>query len=532
MPPPFLHRHRDAVTGALLSLGSAVFLYPFVRVLWRIGDEGTLVHNAQRVVEGALPYRDFFDVMGPGSFYWLGLFFKLFGTQWLVARGVLLLTGVATALLMYRLARRLDPGPGALLPGLFYLAVSIPLWPGTNHHWDSNLFALLAAAAFCLWQDRGRKVFLLLAGVAAGITSCFIQQKGLFLFLGLAAAAFFTCRQAQDGWRQTCADLARLTLGYAGAGAAVILYFYAAGGLNDLVYANLIWPLSNYHKVNVVPYGYSLWELFQPQFAAVCSHLSPPPWARTLTILSMAPLYLILALPGLMIFLILGNSFSRAGRDRLLNSRMLSCIILGAALWLSEIHRKDIMHLVYGSPLLLIVCFSLLKQGLVEKNKMAHGFVVGILGLGLFSLAAVNLVLANSAKEEMVTRVGKIYCFQQDEALEFLLKNTSPGEPVFIYPYYPMYYFLAGVSNPTRYSILMYQTNTEDQFKEVIEDLEKARVKYVLWDTLVSGGNLSIWFPQYRNPPEDELILENYFLAHYDAVTEKNKFRILRRREN
>jgi len=62
--------------------------------------------------------------------------------------------------------------------------------------------------------------------------------------------------------------------------------------------------------------------------------------------------------------------------------------------------------------------------------------------------------------------------------------------------------------------------------------LEKARVKYVLWDTLVSGGDFSKWFPQYRQPEEDRMLLENYLDEHYDIVQEKNNFKIMQRREN
>ena len=43
------------------------------------GDEGLLVSGAVRIVHGQVFARDFFEVVGPGTFYWLALFFKLFG---------------------------------------------------------------------------------------------------------------------------------------------------------------------------------------------------------------------------------------------------------------------------------------------------------------------------------------------------------------------------------------------------------------------------------------------------------------------
>jgi 4-amino-4-deoxy-L-arabinose transferase-like glycosyltransferase len=182
----------------LLLIFSLAYLYLFVRVLWRIGDEGTLVYGAQLVAQGDLPCRDFFEVMGPASFYWLGLFFKLFGTNIFVARTVLLLTATLTTLLLYWMTRRIYQGPFDIFPSIFYLIISFPLWPGTNHHWDSNLFALLAVGAFFLWQDRGRWWFLPLAGVLAGLTSCFIQQKGLCLIGALALVIWWNGYRAGE----------------------------------------------------------------------------------------------------------------------------------------------------------------------------------------------------------------------------------------------------------------------------------------------------------------------------------------------
>ena len=42
----------------------ALYFFFFLRSLWRIGNEGSIVYGAQRIAEGGLPCRDFFEVMG------------------------------------------------------------------------------------------------------------------------------------------------------------------------------------------------------------------------------------------------------------------------------------------------------------------------------------------------------------------------------------------------------------------------------------------------------------------------------------
>ena len=141
------------------------------------------------------------------------------------------------------------------------------------------------------------------------------------------------------------------------------------------------------------------------------------------------------------------------------------------------------------------------------------------------------LAVFSSATTDLATRRGNIYAFGEDTALRFLVERTAPGEEVFVYPYYPMYYFLANLKNPSRYSILMYQHNTEAQFAEVIESLDRKKVKYVLWDTIINGHNLKTWFPQYEHPTEEMLILEKYLVNHYDQLDIRNGFRIMKRKE-
>jgi 4-amino-4-deoxy-L-arabinose transferase-like glycosyltransferase len=510
--------------GALLFLLSLAYLFLHVKVLWRIGDEGTLVYGAQLVAQGALPYRDFFEVMGPASFYWLGLFFKLFGANILVARGVLLLTGALTILLIYWMTRRIYRGPFDVLPGVFFLVICFPIWPGTNHHWDSNLFALLTVATFFLWQERRRWWLLALAGVLAGLTSCFIQQKGVLLVLSLALAIWGTAHRAGPAKSRIASQLGILLAGFAGVGGAVLLFFYLSGGLPDLLYANLIWPLTRYHQINQVPYGFNLiYPNLQPVF--------PFPLGQVMTLLVALPLYIILCLPFLLLGLAGVCCFQKSNRTRIFNAVTLPYWTAGFALWISELHRKDIMHLVYGSPLLLILLFLTWNYCFEGRR------VLKVIGLGLLTFCIIlhgsfYTLAAAHARQQIATRRGVLYGFKPDTALKFLMDQTKPGDYVFVYPYYPMYYFLADVKNPTRYSILLYNINTEDQFEEVINNLKQKQVKYVLWDNMTAGSNLVNWFPRYEHPPQKDLHLERYLESHYEVIEVQNDFKILRLRED
>ena len=207
---------------------------------------------------------------------------------------------------------------------------------------------------------------------------------------------------------------------------------------------------------------------------------------------------------------------------------MIICASSGIALWLSEIHRMDLIHLIYGSPALVILLFAL--WNICSKKKRGTyqlGLIMAIIPL-LF-LATFHLIIALSAKQEFVTRRGTVYTYQEDTALKFLHENIPAGSMVFIYPYRPMYYFLANIRNPTRYSHLLYSYNTEAQFNETITALERKRVKYVLLDTLFDETYLKKIFPKYVQPPDEKQVVEKYLQKHYRELDVRYGFRILER---
>jgi hypothetical protein len=151
--------------------------------------------------------------------------------------------------------------------------------------------------------------------------------------------------------------------------------------------------------------------------------------------------------------------------------------------------------------------------------------------ISLTLFGAFNLVIASSADYKIVTRRGTVRTHGNDNALRFLHDQVKAEEYVFIYPYYPMYYFLAGIRNPTEYTILVYNYNTEAQFHKAIMDLELKKVRYILWDTFVEGQNIKKWLPQYKHPSSNDLEIERYIEAHYKFREIRNGFKIMERRE-
>src|ERR1700733_5940601 len=108
----------------LYTLFACLYILPFMRLYMQGTDEGILDNGAVRIIHGQVFARDFFEVIGPGTFYWLAAFFRLFGVSFMATRICLFLTSLGTALLMYFLSRRVCERyrilPCLLLAGTYF----------------------------------------------------------------------------------------------------------------------------------------------------------------------------------------------------------------------------------------------------------------------------------------------------------------------------------------------------------------------------------------------------------------------------
>jgi hypothetical protein len=497
----------------ILAAFAGIYLYPFVRELADSPDAGVFINGAAMVAKGALPSRDFVEPAGPGSFFWLALFFRLFGTSLATAQTLLAATGAAITLLVFYLARQM--GGSGLFAALFVLAMGVPLGAHNSPHYDSTLFALAALALFLrAWEGLPQAgIWLLAAGIGCGFTSWFMQQKGLYLMLALAAALMFRYR------KQATQPVLVLSSSYAATVGLQFALFAMLRALPHLFYANYVLPLTAYGQINGAPYGFPIWQNLWPSFLAASRHRSIVPLAWTEAAILTVPFLLAMAIPVLLPVVAL------AAKVNPLEKAVLPCWLAAYAIWLSELHRLDIGHLRNGCVLLVVLFFNICETG---GNRVLKALGLGVT-MSLVFGATSHLAAAFSDTVVTQTRRGAIYSDAPLPIVAFLQAHTRPGDELFIYPYQPIYYFLEDLQNPTRYSCLLYGYSPAAQFNEAINDLERKKVRYVLYDLQLSGRNLEKVFPAYRHPDAERLIMEPYLAAHYRAVTTAGRFQILER---
>src|SRR5439155_6393538 len=98
-------------------------------------DESVYLYGSQRLLEGQVLYRDFFEFITPGALYFFAGEFALPGPSLLAARvGMAAVNGLA-AWLLFSLVRRVAGVAEALGSALIFVVVCLSVWRQASPHW-------------------------------------------------------------------------------------------------------------------------------------------------------------------------------------------------------------------------------------------------------------------------------------------------------------------------------------------------------------------------------------------------------------
>src|SRR5262249_37060908 len=189
--------HRNDVTRRptvwaglcwLVFVGSTVFVLclPFMHSIFALGDEGVLLHGAERLLKGQSLYIDFFEFLPPGGFVILAAWFGITGISLCSARLLAVLTIAGIACFTYLACRQVSRGAfWCALVAVGWAVMSQGIWTYISHHWFTTLFSMVAvwiAVASVkkpqLWQWGP-----LIAGVAAGAAAMVSPSLGALAML-------------------------------------------------------------------------------------------------------------------------------------------------------------------------------------------------------------------------------------------------------------------------------------------------------------------------------------------------------------
>jgi 4-amino-4-deoxy-L-arabinose transferase-like glycosyltransferase len=462
---------RDVVIVLLLALLAVFWVWPcflFTRLDY---DEGILLQGAVRILQGQVPYRDFFSFYTPAGYYVYAALFKVFGTSIVVARATLIAYAAFFASVTYLLARRAGSRTQSAFAACLLTLICLPSRFAVLHNWDSTVAAVLALYCAVRYLENNSAWRLLLCGFFAGATLMLEQSKGAGLLLGLtiAAAALYRLEPRRHSLHQ----LFWLSLGTLAPVATVLVYFASHGALLPMLRA-WTWPLQHYTSVNRLPYGFLQWLPVRDVLRT--SHLLDG--GITLLVLlatcvtAALPIVLLGAWSVVLTRLLLRKIELRAdARFAVLHG----AVLFGVFAATLATGRADFYRLAYMAPLFFFAIPSLADGRLLGIPTLAklQPFTGSLLGAAFVLCGLLLTTSARQASYRLDTPRGPIRTSAPDSILPYLDAHVAPGAKLLVYPYVPLYSFLSGTLSPTQFEYLQAGMNTPAQFEEARRLLER-----------------------------------------------------------
>ncbi|MDQ3703450.1 MAG: glycosyltransferase family 39 protein, partial [Chloroflexota bacterium] len=549
--------HAEQLTCAGVLLLTLAHLGRVYNRGFNLLDEGFVLHVAERVLQGQVPYRDFFTQLTPGAFLALAAVFAVTGPSVIVGRWVTVVLGVLITALLYTSGRRILSRPAAALAALAFPIWGIGQgWFYPNYSWFAlagcmlALQCLLHAVAPRPGQDgdaRASVAWSAGAGFACGIATFCKQNMGVYALVGVVVTLLVAGPFPVRGrlWRSCVACLAALPIPL-----GLLVWLAYHGALADF-FRDAVWiPLVVFPREMAAPYP-AFWPPWpQPQdtpgrgdwaFRLVCL-LPPLPYGLGLAKLILSRLrrrpvadasrhaaevaWLTAALA------LWGTAFPRADFDHV-QVALGPAFVLGATV-LESVGRLAVRHRVWrlwGAPHREILgriddawCRRWLPQTL------AGGVVAAFLVVGLGHARALHMGPGWTLRtlSGVAPRAAGILLDHDDAAeLRHLVQEvrrlSAPGEAIVSLPWNAGLYFLAERRNASRYDLFIPASILPEDIPEIERALEEARL-IVYWtarDSFINNTSLDDRSPE----------LHNILVSRYRAVAAINAYRLLLRDE-
>lgn len=453
-PRSFLANH-----GHFLALMIAIIAYlsyaHLTNAFYSLFEGGGYMSGGRRIIEGQVPYRDFFLMYSPMRYYFTALLQILirspFEAQWAYYDSL----DLVTAILAYLVVRRF-----ATSKALQLLApIAACSWCAGSERMIFPLACILLMAAAYEEGSRWKAAAAAVAAVCGGLTLQDLLPYTAGPVAAWLAVLWLLARNRADG--ETAAKIVRLGAVFVGAVVAAMGFVIALMAANHSLQPYLrdvyVIPLNNYGLVNSrFPHLFSL-----PKAAPNGSTWDHVPGGKTiLWALNTLPFYFT---PAVCIAAGLAGFAGAAGRRDSSSSALLLTALFGLCIFRAVVMRPDMPHL-RGNALPAALC----AVGLIDyaASRLPRAGVARRLSAAIVAAAAFGFLffqvypVIKDRHGHAVTfripvglhaRTGFDDWPQTWQTVTYVQRNTAPGDKVFYASTIPFMYVLTNRDNPTRY---------------------------------------------------------------------------------
>lgn len=503
-------------------------------------DEGITAYGALRILDGYVPYRDFWTLYNPGEFYVLAVIFKIFGISIEVTRLFAIMVLSLTVSCIYLLIKKLCPRILGVLA--FFLAL---VWLKSYMVFNrpgqlAILFFILCSFSLINFLNSGRKRWLFIAGVVSGVTGLFRQDFGVYIFTSIFLVILL--RQLnllrEKEFKLKLGSILKnelyLFFGFFIVFLPLFIYLIANSASREFINDTVIFTVTIYPKVRNLPFpqlkvNTLIFYLPLFVFLLTCIRLLFYKWKDKIKEGS----------PWLLLFFL----FSGLGIFNYTNVRtcmpqLLPTIIPGIILFvlifndfLKKVTAK--IPLSYKSLIFTassLVCFALL-------------FYLTQPSLQLFAKDSSHA--PDTKNRNSALNIDRARGFYDDperakslsSAVRYIQDNTGENEKIFVGNLIHdkavnsdvMFYFLSGRHSATKYYELHPGlTETKKIQKEIINDLIKANVRYIIL-SCETGNIIDVSDSNESSKSSGVKDLDNFIGKNYKIERVFGRYLILKR---
>ncbi len=485
-------------------------------------DEGIILHGAIRVFNGEVPYRDFWHITLPGAIWLYAFVFKIAGDKFIVARltGYLFIAG--QCILIYLIGRRILKKSVIPLCAsiIFFLHICIRK-VNCEPHIISVFFVLLALLFFL--SDKSPLVRAI-TGIVLALSIMAQQNIGAAGLAGFLIALLMEKLRDNFNLQEYLKEVLLITSGLFLVFIPFLSYLIWTHSLKEAIYTLFQWPFSNYLGFNRYPYLYS--ELTSIKEWIVNHGFSLH------YLIDITPLIVVGFVPIILIPYLFFVTF----KER--NQPLLSVICYDIILQLSVVPiRPDYTHLLFVSPLHFFLFFhSILYFWIQAKNSriklILRTFSSLLLLLIFLSFIRSSLLyksMATTNELQLDTPRGRVSITYHTpswmfDVIRYIESSTEKNEPIFIYHWSPVLYFLTGRKNLTPFDTFQPIYNTDEQMQQIIEALKLYPPRLIIKDRYIDPSpehpNRNMfpkvdWTTIHEKDPVHKYIEQNYKLQGY-----------------